>query len=531
MRREDLFTEIKITSLSHENISELARNILGGDLQQELTQKLTKESQGNPLFVVESLKMMRERNALFQEDNQWKLTNTQLEIPNKIKDIILQRLECLDRNQRKIVEVASVIGEEFGPELLALTLDSDLDEIITALEVINQTTTLVICKNESYWFDHARTRDSIYEEISPALKRLYHKKIAQALIKRTEKSNLPFSELAYHYSRTGDKENAIKYSLAAGQDALIKWSNTEAIKQFSGILDITEEDPKYVAVFALALEGLGDAYYANSMVKDSAKVFLELFNKTTDDVVRLRALRKAMESVFQYGDMPYLMELVKKAESISCLDRLEYARVLMSKARSYQMQGIYTGPFEPLRKALQIFSEEYSLWDIAWVLVGAGPQRAFFAKTGLEEKEGLAESLRAIALFEELGDLRWQMEAYYAGGLTFSYCLLENQALKLFAKGVEIDDENKLGDYLRTIYNLAASARTLLHMGDLKQSLAINLKALKFLEKTDSGVAHGMVYSNLTMVYALLKDDKNSEKYFSKLVKLTPEILTHVLVL
>ncbi|TRO51561.1 hypothetical protein E2P63_04725, partial [Candidatus Bathyarchaeota archaeon] len=384
MRREDLFTEIKITSLSHENIYELARNMLGGELQQELSQKLTKESQGNPLFVVESLKMMRERNALIQENNRWKLTNTQLEMPSKIKDIILQRLECLDRKQRKVVEVASVVGEEFDPELLALALDSDLDEIITALDVINQTTTLVDYKDESYWFDHARTRDSIYEEISPALKRLYHKKIAQALIKNSEKSSLPFSELAYHYNKTGDKENAIKYSLAAGQDALAKWSNTEAIKQFSRILDIIREDPKHIAEFALALEGLGDAYYANSMVKDAAGIFLELSNKTTDDVVRLRALRKAMESVFQYGDMPYLMELVKKAELISSADRLEYARVLMSKARSYQMQGIYSGPFEPLRNALQIFEEEYSLWDIAWVLIGAGPQRAFFAKTDFE---------------------------------------------------------------------------------------------------------------------------------------------------
>ena len=529
MRREDLFTEIKITSLSHENISELARNMLGGELQQELTQKLTKESQGNPLFVVESLKMMRERNALIQENNQWKLTSTQLEIPSKIKDIILQRLECLDRNQRKIVEVASVIGEEFDPELLALALDSDLDEIITALEVISQTTTLVDCKDESYWFEHARTRDSIYEEISPALKRLYHKKIAPALIKKSEKSNLPFSELAYHYNKTGDKENAIKYSLAAGQDALAKWSNTEAIEQFSRILNITREDTKHIAEFALALEGLGDAYYANSMVKDAAKIFLELYNKTTNDVVRLRALRKAMESVFQYGDMPYLLELAETAEPLSSVDRLEYARILMSKARSYHMRAIYSHS-NALRKALQIFDEEYSLWDIAWVLVGAGPQRAFFAETDFEEKQGLAESLRAIALFEELGDLRWQMEAYYVAGMVFSYCLLENEALTLLARGVEIDEENKFGDYLRIVYNLATSARTLMYMGNLQESLAYNHKALKFLEKTDSGVAHGMVYSNLTIIYALLKNFTNSEKYFNKLMKLTPEVLTHILI-
>ncbi|TRO53023.1 hypothetical protein E2P63_02790, partial [Candidatus Bathyarchaeota archaeon] len=423
MKREDLFNEIKITGLNHESISELARSMLGGALQQELAHKLTNESQGNPLFVVESLKMMRERDALIQENNQWKLTSTELEIPTKIKDIILQRLECLERSQRKIVEVSSVIGEKFDPEILASALDLDLDEVIAELDVINQATSLLDCKDALYWFDHARTRDSIYEEISSALKKLYHKKIAQALIRMSKNSSLPFVELAYHYDKSGDKENAIKYAIAAGQDALAKWSNTEAIKQFSYILNIVEKDPNRIKENTLALEGLGDAYYANSMVKDSAKIFLELYNKTTDDVVKLRALRKAMESVFQYGDMPYLMELVKKAESISLVDRLEYARFLMSKARSYQMQGIFTGPFEPLRSALQIFNEEYSLWDIAWVLVGAGPQRAFFAKTDFEEKQGIAESLRAITLFKELGDLRWQMEAYYVAGITLFYCL------------------------------------------------------------------------------------------------------------
>jgi KaiC/GvpD/RAD55 family RecA-like ATPase/tetratricopeptide (TPR) repeat protein len=224
------------------------------------------------------------------------------------------------------------------------------------------------------------------------------------------------------------------------------------------------------------------------------------------------------------------MELVKKTEQISAADRLEHARVLMGKARSLQMRAMYPGAIELLRKALQVVEEEYSLWDVAWVLVGAGPQRALFAKTDFERREGLAESLRAVSLFEDLGDLRWQMEACYVAGLTFSYCLLEDEGLMFLAKVIEIDEKNKFGDYLRQIYSLTTSARSFLNSDNFEKSLVFSQKALKLLEKTDSGVAHGMVYSNLTIEYALLGDFEKSEEYFDKLMMLPSEILSNVLV-
>lgn len=530
MRREDLYTEIKVASLNYKSVIKLAKSMLHGELQQELVQRLSEESQGNPLFVVESLRMLYERNELIQENGDWRLTSDQLEIPTKIKDIILQRLSCLVRNQKKIIEVASVIGEKFDPKLLASVLNLDFSEVVATLDTISQTTSLLVYEVELYWFDHSRTRDAIYEEISPALKKVYHGKTAESLEEFYKNATLPFSELAYHFGQAGENEKSLKYALAAGQDALAKWSNAEAIKHFSYVLKVVGDDQKCIEKRTIALEGLGDALYANSLVKEATKVFLELADIAVNDVVRLRAYRKAMEAVFQYGDMPYLMELVKKTEQIYPADRLEHARVLMGKARSLQMRAMYSGTFELLRKALQVVEEEYSLWDVAWVLVGAGPQRALFAKTDFERREGLAESLRAGSLFEDLGDLRWQMEASYVAGLTFSFCLLEDEALMLLAKVIEIDEKNKFGDYLRLVYSLTTSARSFLNIGNYKKSLVYSQKALKLLEKTDSGVAHGMVYSNLTIEHALLGDFEKSEEYFDKLMKLPSEILSNVLI-
>jgi KaiC/GvpD/RAD55 family RecA-like ATPase/tetratricopeptide (TPR) repeat protein len=527
MRREDLFKEIKVANLDQKSVSDLAESMLGGDVQQELAEKLAEESQGNALFVVESLRMLYERNGLIQEHEKWRLASDELGIPDKIKDIILQRLSVLLHNQRRMLDAASIIGEKFDVELLAWVLGQDYLEVADALDVIGQATSLVCFEGELYRFDHGRSRDAIYDGVSPALKRGYHAKVAEKLESTSKNGKLPFSEVAYHYAQAGNREKAVKYALAAGQDALARWSNAEAIKHFAYVLKVVGEDPKRVEEMVSALEGLGDAFYANSMFREATRIFEDLADTAATDVVRLRAFRKAMEAVFQYGDAPHLMELVKKAEPYAAADRLENARMLVSRGRAFTMQGMFLRGMEDEGAALRVFEEEYALWDVAWALLGQTMLADYTAAESVA-KEGLAESLRSIAMFEDLGDFRWQMEAYFVADMTFSLCLLEHEALELIAKVEEIDERMKMNDYLRLCRANALSARSLWGIGDFDKSLAFTLKALSLAEKTDSGTAHAMVYSDLTIEYALLGDAKRSEEYFDKLVKLPPEILNHV---
>jgi KaiC/GvpD/RAD55 family RecA-like ATPase/tetratricopeptide (TPR) repeat protein len=526
MRREDLFTEINLSNLNQANVSKIAENMIGGSLQPNLTEKLTVESRGNPLFVVESLRMLFERKNLVEENGEWRLAFGDLGIPSKVKDIILRRLAILKYAQRRVLDAASVIGEKFDVELLGTVLGLDSLEVVETLNVIAHSTSLVCVEESCYRFDHAKSRETLYDELSSPLKRAYHARIAEKL-ESTKSPTLPLSDLAYHYAQAGNREKAAEYALDAGEDALARWSNEEAIKHFTYILASVPENPENAETRRKAREGLGDAYYANSMFKEATRAFEDLGNSKTG-VVRLRALRKAMEAVFQYGDMPHLMELVKNAEPYAAADRLENARVLMSRGRSVGMQGMLLAALEDWEAALRVFEEEYSLWDVAWALIAVGINHAQYAVTDCAAKQGLAESLRSIAMFEDLGDSRWQMEACYVAGVAFSNCRLDHEALEMLAKVVEIDEKMKMGDYFRLVHANTWSAWSFEAIGDFEKGLAFGLKALELSEKTDSPVAHGMVYSNLTVLYALLGDMKRSEEYFEKLMKLPPEILTNI---
>jgi KaiC/GvpD/RAD55 family RecA-like ATPase/tetratricopeptide (TPR) repeat protein len=526
MRREDLFTEIKLPSLNQASISKIAESMIGGSLQSQLAEKLTTESRGNPLFVVESLRMLSERKSLIQENSQWRLAVDELSIPSKVRDIILQRLSVLKYAQRRVLVAASVIGEKFSAELLSAVLGQDSLEVLETLDIIAQSTSLVRADEGFYRFDHARSRETLYEELALPLKRGYHARIAEKL-EGTKGEALPLSDLAYHYAQAGNKEKAIKYALEAGKDALAKFSNSQAISHFTYVLQALGEEPQHAEQRAVALEGLGDAFYANSMFKDATRIFEDLADTVASDVVRLRAFRKAMEAVFQYGDAPHLMELVKKAEPYAAADRLENARILVSRGRAFTIQGMFLRGMEDEGAALRVFEEEYALWDVAWALLGQTMLADYTAAESVA-KEGIANCMRSIALFGELADFRWQMEAYFVADMTFSLCLLEHEALELIAKIEEIDERMKMNDYLRLCRANVQSARSLWGIGDFDKSLAFTLKALSLAEKTDSDTAHAMVYSDLTIEYALLGDAKRSEEYFDKLAKLPPEILNHV---
>ncbi len=113
---------------------------------------------------------------LVQENSEWCLSVDELGIPNKIRDIILRRLAALRHAERRILDAASVIGEEFNVELLSIVLGQDRLDVIETLNLIAQSTSIVRVEGASYRFDHARSREVLYEALSLPLKRAYHAK-------------------------------------------------------------------------------------------------------------------------------------------------------------------------------------------------------------------------------------------------------------------------------------------------------------------------------------------------------------------
>jgi len=520
MRREELFTEVKLSSLSQENVSRIAKNMIGGALQSKLAEKLTNESKGNPLFVVESLRMLHERKSLIQENDEWRLAIDELGIPSKIKDIILRRLSCLKYAQRRVLDAASVIGEKFDVDLLSAVLGQDSLEVLETLNVIAQSTSLVCAEGTFYSFDHAKFQEALYDEVPTPLKRGYHARIAEKLEQTSKVGKpLPLADLAHHYAEAGNTEKALYYAMEAGKDALKKSSNAQAIKHFTCALHSVGTDPERRKEQAAALLGLGDAYAQSGLSLKALQTFEQLIENTSG-AEKFQAILRAAYATFLHGDVIRLAKLLDQAQEYVGSDRLGMAHIFGLRATLGGLKGDVNYADEYGEKATQILEEEYMLQEMPRALKG-GFGRALHGKL----ETAVAEGLLCIAICDDLKDFRTQLENYNMVGQTFGLCGLFPEEEQMFKKGLQIEDELKLGS-LRDLSQIYQNWSIILHIqGKLEESLTKALKAIEIAEKTDSAFAQGIAYASTTVEYVFLNNMAEADKYFQKLVNLPPQTL------
>jgi pentatricopeptide repeat protein len=372
---------------------------------------------------------------------------------------------------------------------------------------------LVSVEENCYRFDHARSREALYEELSPPLKRGYHASTADKLESKKDAA-MPLSDLAYHYAQAGNKEKSLKYALAAANDELARFSNAQAIKHFLYVLQNIPDG--HVEEKRTALEGLGDAYANNSMYAEAIKTFDELAASETG-VVRLRALRKATDAAYRKGDKPdLLLEYAKKAEELAAFDRLEMARIINNRGRAFGWAGRGDPKMDvaDYEAALQVFEEENSIPDVAEALWRSGAATL--------SDEGFSKLLRSVVIFREIGDARKELEAtLYTGSKLLSRGLFP-EAKREFNRVLRIGERALTG-----IFTELAGASSFLswleeHDGKLDEALVQALKWLEYSKKTD---AMFFLYDTFVRVYSKLGDLKHADEYFDKMTKLPPEIL------
>ena len=515
MNREELLKEIKLPGLDHATITALAEQMVGGSLHSELAARLAEESQGNPLFVVESLRMLSEHGSLVQDGGCWRLSINEVGIPVRIKDIILRRVGMLKPNQRRIIDLASVIGEKFDVELLASVLAKDSLEVLEALNELVQSSSLLHCQGNYYEFDHGKSREAVYEEISAPLKKGYHARIAEKMEVRDKGKDLPVNDLAYHYAQAGNKRKAIEYSLLAGGDSLARFSNAEAMKHYGYVLTAVSESPEYASERGKALEGFGEALSASGLFNEAAKTFEQLSNIAESGAVKLRALRKAVVCSFWRGDQVHSMELAHKAEEYAQLDRLEYARLRLYRGMAGRMVRAKEA-FADVEGALRVFEEECSFQDVASALA----EIFFFYVEEDRVEEELASILRSVSMYEEVEDFRGQLIARSRLGLVIR-AASPQEADNNDEKVLKIGE--KMGDYNIMALIFMSRGIRIARRGNLNGAVALGLKAVEYAEKTEAYGTAISCYAHLIRHYAMLGDIEHAEEFAKKIQKLFDE--------
>ena len=128
---------VPLSGLDARATAELAANVLGAaQLPDELLRRLPSSTGGNPLFVRELIGMLAHDGVLVEQPSGWRLTIDvdAIAIPPTIHALLASRLERLDAADRRVLEIASVVGSDFSVGIVRALAGTGADGVKRSLE-------------------------------------------------------------------------------------------------------------------------------------------------------------------------------------------------------------------------------------------------------------------------------------------------------------------------------------------------------------------------------------------------------------
>jgi class 3 adenylate cyclase/tetratricopeptide (TPR) repeat protein len=240
------FNRIGLDQLTLKSSAELVRAILeGGETAPELTRLILNRAAGNPLFMEELTHSLLENGSIQKTGNQFTLSQkaSDLKVPDTIQGIIAARMDRLEENLKRIMQVASVIGREFAFRILQAIsgVREDLKSQLLNLQGLEFIYEKSLFPELEYVFKHALTQEVAYNSLLSNRRKEIHNKIGTAIVELYAGSLEEFCEmLAYHYAKGEEIEKACHYLKLSGQKAVRShalWEGYGFYKEAIGLFD------------------------------------------------------------------------------------------------------------------------------------------------------------------------------------------------------------------------------------------------------------------------------------------------------
>ena len=166
-----------------------------------------------------------------------------------MQGVISARLDRLERETKRILQEASVIGRAFLYEILQRISDLKeyIDKSLMNLERLDLIKTRSLQPELEYIFKHALTQEVVYNGLLMKERRLIHEKIG-LVMEGLFQDHLPefYETLAYHYSQSDNAQKAYEYLKLSGEKAAKNYANNEAIGFYKEAIRMLDAQPESV---------------------------------------------------------------------------------------------------------------------------------------------------------------------------------------------------------------------------------------------------------------------------------------------
>jgi len=531
LRRDGQMYEIPLGPLDAVETAALAEYVAGRTISPELAAHLYQETEGNALFVVETIRMgVAEPQGLEQPPGDSTPLSFQAPLSPTIQDVIATRLEQLSPSARELVNVAAVIGRAFTYTVLKQVSGADEDVLVQALDEMWERRIIREQGTDGYDFSHDKLREGAYADLSRARRRLLHRRVADA-IEQLFGSSLDshLMDLAYHFYEGGAWKQAWEYGQRAGEQAQAMYAPRAAIEQFTRALDSAQKGAIPIPTLLHRLRGqayqtLGDFEQARLDYETT----LQLARDAGDRQSEWQAL---MDLGFLWSERDYEQAGTWYHQAIELARTLNDPKL---EAHSLNRMGNWhlnlEQPLEALRyqrQALTIFQQLSDQHGIAQTLDLLG----MTSYLGGDLVQGTAYYKQAIALLRQLDDrhgLTSSLATLALSGATYQTDSMISAAPNL-AEGIK-DTEHALkiareiGQRPAEVYALFQLALCLGSQGEFGRALATAQQSLDMAKEIEHREWQTAAYTVLGGIYTGLLASSQAREHFEQALALAREI-------
>jgi class 3 adenylate cyclase/regulation of enolase protein 1 (concanavalin A-like superfamily)/tetratricopeptide (TPR) repeat protein len=243
----DRYTKINIDKLSSSESRRLVSELLAIDnLPDSVRDMIISKSEGNPFFIEEVIRSLMERGLVYKENERWKANDDiiELEVPDTIQSVLLERIDRLEAEAKYVLQCASVIGRLFKYNLLdhITQKQKELDKYLDEFEERDLAYQERTVPEMEYAFKHALTQDATYQGILEQRRMAFHRNVALGIEKLyQERIEEFYEELAHHWERSKDKEKTLEYLIKAGQKTAGNYLNKVAIDYYTHAIKLAKD--------------------------------------------------------------------------------------------------------------------------------------------------------------------------------------------------------------------------------------------------------------------------------------------------
>ncbi|MGH7353574.1 MAG: adenylate/guanylate cyclase domain-containing protein [Candidatus Rokuibacteriota bacterium] len=244
-------TQVRLSPLATAAGRQMLDALLGTDPTLEsLKELLVRQTQGNPLFLEESINALVETGALAGERGAYRLARKMqsIQVPSTVRAVLAARIDRLGPDDKRLLQSVAVVGTDVQFELLRALADMSEDALRQALTHLQQAEFIAetqLFPDLAFGLKHVLTQEVAYAGLLHERKRLLHARILNALESLwPERLHEQVERLAYHAARGEVWPKATQYYREAGLKAAALSANREAVECFEQSLQALAKLPE-----------------------------------------------------------------------------------------------------------------------------------------------------------------------------------------------------------------------------------------------------------------------------------------------